>query len=229
VPFILEPLKVGAGDAYEGAIDLQLVDGGVHDNQGIVSLLASDCNVLLVSDASGQLLLQPQPPQGVRNLLAYATRSMDTLMERVRLASYADLAARLRSGLLQGLMFLHLKEGLDADVVRMHDAQDSYSLQRAPLSPTGIRKDFQQAIAELRTDLNAFTPEEMHALMACGYQMASKGLQRDLAQLTALSDAPIKSQWVFDAMLAEMTSVDQTTPGRERLLDALRAGSKVKL
>ncbi len=229
VPFIFEPLRLDAGGAYEGPIDLQLVDGGVHDNQGIVSLLASDCTVLLVSDASGQLLLQPQPPQGVRNLLAYARRSMDTLMERVRLANYADLAARLRSGLLRGLMFLHMKEGLDADVVRLKNAQDSYDLQRAPLSPSGIRKDFQQAIAELRTDLNAFTPDEMCALMACGYQMAGKGFQRDLAAPTALSDAPIKAPWVFDAMLAEMTSVAQTTPDRERLLQALAAGSKVKL
>lgn len=229
VPFIFEPLQLEAGRAYEGAIDLQLVDGGVHDNQGIVSLLASDCNVLLVSDASGQLLLQPQPPEGVRNLLGYARRSMDTLMERVRLANYADLAARLRSGLLQGLMFLHMKEGLDAGVVRLKNAQDSYSVQRAPLSPSGIRKDFQQAIAELRTDLNAFTADEMCALMACGYQMASKGFQRDLAGLTALSDAPLKAQWVFDAMLAEMTSVAETTPDRRRLLDALSAGSKVKL
>ena len=64
---------------------------------------------------------------------------MDTLMERVRLANYADLAARLRSGLLRGLMFLHMKEGLDADVVRLKNAQDSYDLQRAPLSPPVAR------------------------------------------------------------------------------------------
>jgi hypothetical protein len=31
-------------------------------------------------------------------------------------------------------------------------------LRREPLSPSGVRKDFQQALAELRTDIDAFTP-----------------------------------------------------------------------
>jgi predicted acylesterase/phospholipase RssA len=229
VPFIFEPLQLQATHAYAGGIRVQLVDGGVYDNQGIVSLLASDCNVLLVSDASGQLLLETSPPPGLRGLLPYARRSMDTLMERVRLAGYADLAARVRSGLLRGLMFLHMKEGLDADVLRLENSQQSYSLQRAPLSPSGIRKDFQKAIAELRTDLNAFTADEMCALMACGYQMASKGLERDLAQFPELSDVPLKAGWVFDKMRAEITSVAPATPDRQRLLDALCAGSRVKL
>ena len=43
------------GEAYDG-IRVQLVDG-VHDNQGTVALLALNCNVLLVSDACGQLLI----------------------------------------------------------------------------------------------------------------------------------------------------------------------------
>lgn len=38
-------------------------------------------------------------------------------MERVRLANFADLSARRRSGLLRGLMFLHMKAGLDSDVL----------------------------------------------------------------------------------------------------------------
>jgi hypothetical protein len=44
---------------------------------------------------------------------------MDTLMERVRLANFGDLDARRRSGLLRSLMFLHMKAGLDADVIRL--------------------------------------------------------------------------------------------------------------
>lgn len=229
VPFIFDPLQLGISAGYGQGVQVHLVDGGVHDNQGIVSLLASDCNVLMVSDASGQLRLQPEPPTGLRNLLGYAQRSMDTLMERVRLASYADLAARMRSGLLKGLMFLHLKEGLDASVVRLANAQDSYSVQRTALSQAGIRKDFQQRIAELRTDLNAFTQDEMCALMACGYRMASKGFERDLGRLTELSDAPRKAEWVFDRMLGEITSTATVTPDRQRLLDALAAGAKVRL
>jgi hypothetical protein len=71
-----------------------LVDDGVHDNQGTVSLLASECNVVLVSDACGQLLLEPVPPPGLTAAIRSAKRSMDTLMERVRLANFfSDLDA----------------------------------------------------------------------------------------------------------------------------------------
>ena len=81
-------------------------------------------------------------------------------MERVRLANYADLAARVRTKLVRGLMFLHMKDGLDADIIRLKFSQDSYDLHRTPLSPLGVRKDFQKAVAELRTDLDAFTDNE---------------------------------------------------------------------
>lgn len=227
VPGIFAPLTIDA--AYENEVGVQLVDGGVHDNQGTVSLLALDCNVLLVSDACGQLMLEEKPQPGLGGLASYAKRSMDTLMERVRLANYADLSARRRTGLLRGLMFLHMKAGLDADTIRLKFSQESYTLQREKLSPAGVRKDFQQALAELRTDLDAFTPDESHALMACGYQMASWAFQRDLSPLKELWDEPVAEQWPFNALLEEITSTAVTTPRRHELLAALREGSKVKL
>ena len=227
VPGVFAPLKVN-GD-YEN-VEVHLVDGGVHDNQGTVSLLALNCNVLLVSDACGQLMLEPQPTPGLKGLASYAQRSMDTLMERVRLANYGDLAARLRTGLLRGLMFLHMKAGLDADTIRLRFSQESYEVHREPLSPSGVRKDFQQALAELRTDLDAFTPDESEALMACGYKMASCAFQRDLAALKELWEEPSQApDWPFQAMLDEITSTAATTLRRKELLDALRVGSKVRL
>ena len=42
-----------------------------------------------------------------------------------------------------GLMFLHMKDGLDADIVRLKFSQESYEMRRTPLSPLGVRKDFQ--------------------------------------------------------------------------------------
>ena len=108
VPMVFAPLRMGT--YYEG-LEVSLVDGGVHDNQGTVSLLASDCNVILVSDACGQLMLEAVPTPGLKGIATSTMRSMDTLMERVRLANFADLEARRRSGLLRGLMFLHMKAG----------------------------------------------------------------------------------------------------------------------
>jgi len=225
VPGVFSPLEIKG--AYDG-IDVQLVDGGVHDNQGSVSLLALNCNVVLVSDACGQLLLEKEAAPGIGGLLAYANRSMSTLMERVRLANYADLAARQRAGLLRGLMFLHMKAGLDANPIPLMFSQESSQIIREQLSPSGVRKDFQQALAELRTDLDAFTSDESDALMACGYQMARWAFQRDLAVHKELFDEPQSATWRFAPMLEEITSTAATTPRRKGLLKAFRDGSTVR-
>ena len=226
VPGVFSPLEIDA--AYDG-IDVQLVDGGVHDNQGTVSLLALNCNVVLVSDACGQLLLEKQTGAGLGGLLGFANRSMSTLMERVRLANYADLSARQRSGLLRGLMFLHMKAGLDANTIPLTFSQESSQIVREQLSPSGVRKDFQQALAELRTDLDAFTADEADALMACGYQMACWAFERDLASHKALFDEPKPASWRFAKMLEELTSTAASTPRRRALLKAFRVGSSVRL
>jgi predicted acylesterase/phospholipase RssA len=228
VPGVFSPLRLDA-KYNDKDIHVTLVDGGVFDNQGTVSLLASNCNVLLVSDACGQLMLEKQPPRGLLSLLKYAMRAMDTLMERVRLANFGDLDARRRSGLLRGLMFLHMKSGLDADVERLSFSQETYQLRRQRLSPSGVRKDFQQALAELRTDLDDFSLDESSALMACGYQMASYGFERDLKKFDGMWDPPPAKlpDWPFKAMLEEITSEEETTPRRDELLVALRRGNKV--
>jgi predicted acylesterase/phospholipase RssA len=226
VPMVFEPLVI---DGIYPDIQVQLVDGGVHDNQGTVSLLAMNCNVVLVSDACGQLLFEPAAKPGLPGLASYVSRSMDTLMERVRLANFADLAARRQTGLLRGLMFLHMKAGLDANTIRLPFSSEAHEESRTLLSPSGVRKDFQQALAELRTDLDAFTENESYALMACGYQMASKTFQRDLSGLTELWDAPRKANWVFQKVLVEITSTAAATADRNQLLKELRAGSKIHL
>ena len=122
VPGVFKPLEINGAYAH---YDVQLVDGGVHDNQGSVSLLALDCNVILVSDACGQLMAEGKPRRGVKSLLGYANRSMSMLMERVRLATFSDLQSRVRRRLLRGLMFQHMKAGLDADPVRPKFSQES--------------------------------------------------------------------------------------------------------
>jgi hypothetical protein len=206
------------------------VDGGVCDNQGVLSLLAMNCNVLLVSDAAGQLLLQRQPTPGIAGLGAYAMRAMDILMERVRQSTFADLSARQMSGLVRGLMFVHMKAGLDADTIRLPFSQRSFEVERSPLSPSGVRKEFQKALAELRTDLDAFTLTESRALMACGYQMAAKTFQKHVAgQIPELWEEPATVEWPFAEMLKEITSTEAATANRAELLQSLRAGSKVNV
>jgi predicted acylesterase/phospholipase RssA len=221
VPGVFSPLQLAA--PYERPIDVRLVDGGVYDNQGTVALLAANCNVLIVSDAAGQLMLEPQPTPGLRGLVSYAARAMDTLMERVRQANYGDLSARTMTGLVRGMMFLHMKAGLDADPIRLDFSDEAYTLKRATLTPSGVRKDLQQALAEIRTDLNVFTPNESLALMACGYQMASKAFHRDLRHLHELFDDGVAGTWPFAGMLKDITS----TGRRDQLLSTLQEGNSL--
>ena len=126
-------------------------------------------------------------------------------------------------------MFLHMKAGLDANPIPLKFSQESYSIQHERLSPSGVRKDFQQVLAELRTDLDAFTPDESNALMACGYQMATLAFDRDVKRIKELSSPPIAADWPFKPMLREITSTATSTPNRARLLKAFRDGQQVRL
>jgi predicted acylesterase/phospholipase RssA len=227
VPGVFQPLSLEA--AYADDLQVRLLDGGVYDNQGTVALLAANCNVVLVSDAAGQLLLERQPAPGLKGLGSYAMRAMDTLMERVRQVNFGDLSARRMTGLVRGLMFLHMKAGLDANPIRLRFSTEAHEIRRSTLTASGVRKDFQQALAELRTDLDAFSLDESRALMACGYQMASKAFQRDVGPLAELWDSPVQADWPFDELLREITSTAAATPRRDELLTALRAGNKVQV
>ena len=67
---LLEPLVLDG--LYKGPdgekLSLQLIDGGVYDNQGTAGLLEQNCNVLVVSDASGNC--QPSIAREARQCLS---------------------------------------------------------------------------------------------------------------------------------------------------------------
>jgi hypothetical protein len=65
-----------------------------------------------------------------------------------------------------------------------------------------------------------FTPDESLALMACGYQMASKAFYRDLRHLHELFDDSVAGTWPFADMLKDITS----TGRRDQLLAILQKG-----
>ena len=83
VPGLFPALKLSK--LYEQHPVVRLVDGGVHDNQGMAALLDQDCSVILVSDASGQMRSADNPPGGV---FGGPARANSVLQARVRLAQY---------------------------------------------------------------------------------------------------------------------------------------------
>jgi predicted acylesterase/phospholipase RssA len=226
VPGMFEPLLLPR--LYKDKT-VQLVDGGVFDNQGVASLLEQGCSVLLVSDASGQMTTEDNPSKSLINVLM---RSTSISQERVRWAQYRELEARRRSGLLQGLMFIHLKKDLDANPVDWIDCPDPYDSTadarppelRGPLTRYGVRKDIQQLLSGVRTDLDSFSEGEAYALMASGYFLAEHEFAKLITVFPGVTDADIRrrSSWRF---LDYEQSLKQ--PGRgERLKELLTAASQ---
>ncbi len=213
VPGLFEPL------AFSGLYDkvtVRLVDGGVYDNQGTAGLLDQGCTVLLVSDASGQMPEEDQPSTG---FLGVPLRTNSILQARVRSAQYHELDARRRSGLLQGLMYIHLKKDLDVvpkDWIGCDEPTPQVEI--APITSYGINKEYQKALADIRTDLDSFTNNESHALMLSGYRMTEHFCPKALPERTA----SVAAKWQFQRLDPHLSS----TTVNDWLLKQLQVGAK---
>jgi len=185
VPGLFEPIVL---DKLYKDVTVRLVDGGVHDNQGVMGLLEQDCTVLIVSDASGQMETQDDPSRG---LIGVPLRSNSILMARVREAEYRELDARRRSSLVRKLVYLHLKKDLEVspkDWIGCEEPSDTSDEarpveKRRSLTSYGILKRIQKRIAGIRTDLDSFSDKEAYALMTSGYRMAAVEFQHQFDSL----------------------------------------------
>ncbi|NOT53803.1 MAG: patatin family protein [Deltaproteobacteria bacterium] len=226
VPGIFEPLsltRLYERDTDRGKIEpiVRLVDGGVQDNQGISALLDQGCNVLLVSDASGQMSADDFPGTGLLNV---PLRANSILQARVREAQYREISARRRSGLLKGMMFIHLKQDLEIDLVDWIDCQDpSRRKQARPLTSYGVQRKIQQSITALRTDLDSFSDAEGYALMCDGYLMTEHALKSAALPLGFALNASAREQWKF----LEVEELMRQPPEGNPLLRQLEEGDKL--
>ena len=224
VPALFPPVTMA--ELYDD-IDVELVDGGVHDNQGIASLLDQDCTVVLVSDASGQMRDAEHPKRGL--LGGREPLELDADEPRPRRRRSPSSPAACAPAALRGLMVVHLKKGLPApprDWSRLPGAVPSPKTTRSPRDVAaapryGIDLDVQRALAELRTDLDAFSDDEAYALMAAGYAMTRVELAQGLGEPPP-ADPELERQvsWPFAEVLAKLGRPD----GESGLGQALRPG-----
>lgn len=202
VPGLFEPLVLEG--LYPGRT-VRLVDGGVHDNQGVEGLLSEGCTLVLCSDASGQMDDLRRPPD---NRLGVPLRANAILMDRVREAQYQDLRSRVTSRSLQGLFFVHLKQGLDVGALDWTGCDDPGQVPAQTQATTeyGIDKALQRQLAALRTDLDAFSELECELLMLSGYLMTAhqfRELQRahlqsgELGTWGGFDVAAPRGEWSF--------------------------------
>jgi predicted acylesterase/phospholipase RssA len=215
VPGIFEPLTLE--DIYERRPSdqdpavrplVRLVDGGVHDNQGVAALLEQDCSVLIVSDASGQMQDLDFPSNG---LLGVPLRANSILQARVRVSQFEQLSSRLRGGLLRGMMFVHLKKDLEITPVDWVASKDrSQPPSPDPLTPYGVQRHIQRLLAAIRTDLDSFSEVEADALMMSGYLMTGHSLKEP--QLGYRIEKWQEEEWTFRAIEDQMKDGRRDAP-----------------
>ena len=206
VPGLFVPMSVS--DMYgasDGAVRVQLVDGGVYDNQGMRALVDPSqlpCTHIVVSDASAQLGDRAHPETGAG---AVILRANDILMEQVRRDELIDLKQEFGNR----AAVVHLRRGLPPRVVSYNDTEGKPAPLPAgsPLEglvPTtarfGIHPEVQQRISRIRTDLDSFTDIEAWSLMYDAYRMS----ESELAVLaTDFGRAPATKagvEWVFSGI-----------------------------
>jgi len=218
VPGAFHPLTIS--DMYwndNDPVRVQLVDGGVQDNQGVQGLLDSGCTRLILSDASGQLKDENKASTWLPKSLS---RSASIATDRVRDEQLTYLPTERRKYAL-----MHLRKGLDGVALTPGEDTGDPSTERDPEYDTaafGVDAAVQDALAKIRTDLDFFSDTEAGSLELDGYLMSVKELE--MRNFGALGEAGLlptaTPSWDF---LAFKTSIGSPDP---EYLRKLRAGSK---
>ena len=175
VPGLFTPLAIS--DLYPDHIRVQLVDGGVHDNQGIQGLIDLACSHFIVSDASGQMHDEESPSTQPFSILG---RTNSVLMDRVREEEMFRLYQKEKP-----VAFMHLLKGLPGRAVSWigPDGRPAEPIkkERQPDPPPesfGVASEVQELLSNIRTDLDSFTDVEAYSLMLDGYRMSGAEFQK---------------------------------------------------
>jgi len=168
VPGLFYPLSISR--LYEG-VRIELVDGGVHDNQGVQGLLDRGCDQLIISDGSGQLDGERNPGTSILSVLPRANSIlMSRLREEQLLYALETLGGRESC-------LIHLRKGLEPEAIAYYDNGKRVIGAAAPRSTTlsgqKTAPEVQWALSRIRTDLDAFNDAEAYSLMCNGYQIAA--------------------------------------------------------
>lgn len=207
VPGIFPPLPVH--DLYRNSekndFVLELSDGGVFDNQGLVALLSAHCTHVVVSDASGQLADESLLSTSLINVVQ---RTNDVMMERIRGYGYFDLG--LRSEVFKKIP---VSDILQSQIYFVQETAYTHLREVAPqdgaLPGPGDREGgMVYSLSAMRTDLDSFSDMEACTLMYQAYVLATDKLGRFCADCEP-RQANIQ-QWAF----LEITDVIKSDPTR---------------
>jgi NTE family protein len=167
LPGGLHPMSIS--EMYEG-LRIQLVDGGVHDNQGVQSLVLADCTEFVVSDTGGQMTSEEQART---SFLSVLLRAPQILYGRVRQEQLMRASERRVRGEPSPLALIHLRRGTSVDLVTPRGLAGPGTREPDPVGESstafGVAPDVMDLLADLRTDLDSFSEVETKSLMSAGY------------------------------------------------------------
>jgi predicted acylesterase/phospholipase RssA len=189
---------------------VELVDGGVHDNQGVEGLVDRGCTHWIISDGSGQMPDLARP----------STRVPAVLGRVISIYGDAEREQRLLQLLRAGdtVAFMHLQTGLPA---RERTPGGKVEEHEVALTSAGfgVLEEVQRALAQVRTDLDSFCEVEAWALMADSYQLTGEIVPKK-ARLAALGTAGPDQEWPFEVV------AEQLAQPSERFLKMLHASKE---
>lgn len=207
VPGLFPSLSIS--DLYKD-IRVELVDGGVHDNQGIEGLTDNDCTEFVVSDASGQMKDENNPATGSISVLL---RSSGILSDRVREEQLICLIEDKRDERSADkcepftVAFMHLRKNLKAVVaepILKEGVDSSWNNAGTGLTPEdfGVDHEVQNLLSHIRTDLDSFTDVEAYSLMMDGYLMSEPELRAKfkIEKSSPAAEIDEKYKWEFSSI-----------------------------
>jgi NTE family protein len=150
---------------------IRLTDGGVYDNLGIEPVWKTH-KTLLVSDG-GAPLQYKVPPPGLR-LMRY-TEVIQNQVASLRKRWIIDVYERAKRG--------H-PDTFDGTYWGIASATARYRQRNETRPAFGYSKSLaREVIARIRTDLDPFSPNEIHVLMKHGYELAEIALRTHASHL----------------------------------------------
>lgn len=179
VPVLLSPFAIHDLYREEGKeVVVELVDGGVYDNQGLKTLFREKCTHIICSDASGQPQSDRTPESSASSVGA---RSNEILMKRVREETLEELRSRKKHGLLKSAACFHLRNTFSGT--------DQFPNLSEPVDRSDYETDGEVfLLSALRTDLDSFSDIEACALMYDGYCLCDSHLNNGEGLISAPSN-----------------------------------------
>ncbi|HSC49362.1 MAG TPA: patatin-like phospholipase family protein [Gaiellaceae bacterium] len=189
---------------------VELIDGGVHDNQGVEGLDDRGCTHLVISDGSGQMPDVKQPSGRLPAVLGRVVSIYGDAEREQRLLELLDRG--------DSVGFMHLQTGLPARTMPVAGEASTDEAQ-LPTAEFGVTEAVQRAHAEVRTDLDAFCEVEAWSLMADAYQLAGRILPTRTA-LASLGAPMGEQEWAFDAVAGQLAEPN------DRYLELIRVSKQ---